>query len=246
MELRVGGQTYRVVATDDDQNVQRLAELVDRKYLEVVPTRGVTPQQGIFLTAMALADEARVLAEAAKALTEEVEEQRSRAARLEGERDRSTHLATRAKEAVARLLQKVDGVLGAAPAGMAAPQDAAKAASPAAEDPRSAARTTSRQSPLPRTTSASPARAPGLAPPRPRRSRPPANDLPRAASPDAAPADESDVLLLELLQAHREQQQPPREVQQSLPRAGLRLLRQTASSWGPGTPAKPGPDGESR
>lgn len=239
MELRVGGQTYRVVATDDDQNVQRLAELVDRKYLEVVPTRGITPQQGIFLTAMALADEARVLAEAAKALTEEVEEQRSRAARLEGERDRSTHLATRAREAVARLLQKVDGVLGAA-AGVAAPQDAARAASPAAEDPRSVGATTGSPPPSHDLRQSGPrSGARSSAPPVP----PPANDLP-PASPEAAPADESDVLLFELLQAHREQQ--PREVQQSLPRGGLRLLRQTASSWGPGTPAKPGPDDESR
>jgi cell division protein ZapA len=174
VELRVGGQTYRVVATDDDQNVQRLAELVDRKYLEVVPTRGITPQQGIFLTAMALADEARVLAEAAKALTEEVEEQRSRAARLEGERDRSTHLATRAREAVARLLQKVDGVLGAA-AGVAAPQDAARAASPAAEDPRSVGATTGSPPPSHDLRQSGPrSGARSSAPPVP----PPANDLP--------------------------------------------------------------------
>lgn len=239
--MRVGGQTYRVVATDDDQNVQRLAELVDRKYLEVVPTRGVTPQQGIFLTAMALADEARILAEAARALTEEVEEQRSRATRLEGERDRSTHLATRAREAVARLLQKVDGVLGATTAGTA-PQDATKAASPAAEDPRPAGATSGTSPPAHDLRQSGPrSGARSSAPPVP----PPANGLALApASPDAPPADESDVLLFELLQAHREQ--PPREVQQSLPRAGLRLLRQTASSWGPGTPAKPGPDDESR
>lgn len=98
--MRVGGQTYRVVATVDDHHVQRLAELVDRKHAEVVPKgqgRGVTPQQGMFLTALALA--------------EEVEEQRTRAARLELERDRSLRLATRAREVVARLLARVDSAL---------------------------------------------------------------------------------------------------------------------------------------
>jgi cell division protein ZapA len=103
VELRVGGQTYRVVATDDDLHVQHLAELVDRKYAEVVPQggRGVTAQQGIFLTALALAHE--------------VEEQRARAARLEVERDRFSRLAARAKESVTRLLQRVDSALSPAP-----------------------------------------------------------------------------------------------------------------------------------
>ncbi len=106
VELRVGGQTYRVVATGDDHSVQQLAELVDRKFTEVVPHglgRNVTAQQAMFLTAMALAAE--------------VEEQRSRATLLEVERDRSLHLATRAKEVVGRLLQRVDTALsGATPA----------------------------------------------------------------------------------------------------------------------------------
>lgn len=100
VELRVGGQTYRVVASDEDPHVQHLAELVDRKFGEVVPAglvRSMTPHQAMFLTAMALAAE--------------VEELQVRAERLEGERDRSLHLATRAKEAVGRLLQRVDHAL---------------------------------------------------------------------------------------------------------------------------------------
>lgn len=103
VELRVGGQTYRVVASDNDQQVQRLAELVNRKFTEVVPQgRGMTGQQAMFLIAMAFAEEA--------------EEQRARAARLEIERDRSLHLATRAREVVARLLERVDSALSALPA----------------------------------------------------------------------------------------------------------------------------------
>lgn len=118
VELRVGGQTYRVVATEDDQHVQRLAALVDRKYAEIVPQgqgRGVTAQQGMFLTALALA--------------EEVEEHRNRAARVEGERDRAFKLANRAREVVARLLARVDSALSSLP-------PAPSAAAPASENAR--------------------------------------------------------------------------------------------------------------
>jgi cell division protein ZapA len=102
VELRVGGQTYRVVAGDNDQHLQRLAELVDRKFTEVVPQgRGVTGQQAMFLIAMAFAEEA--------------EEQRARAVRLEAERDRSLHLATRARDVVTRVLKRVDGALSSLP-----------------------------------------------------------------------------------------------------------------------------------
>lgn len=104
VELHVGGQTYRVVASDDDTHVQHLAEVVDRKLAEVVPHglgRTVTAQQAMFLTAMALAAE--------------VEEERSRTTTLEGERDRSLRLACRAREVVARLLQHVDGALSTTP-----------------------------------------------------------------------------------------------------------------------------------
>ncbi len=122
--MRVGGQTYRVVASDEDPHVQHLAELVDRKFGEVVPAglvRSMTPHQAMFLTAMALAAE--------------VEELQVRAERLEGERDRSLHLATRAREVVGRLLQRVDHAL--APVSDAAPRasrasDDGKAASPKA------------------------------------------------------------------------------------------------------------------
>jgi cell division protein ZapA len=108
VELRVGGQTYRVVATEDDRHVQHLAELVDRKHQDVVPQggRGVTAQQAMFLTALALA--------------EELEEQRARAAKLEAERDRATRLAGRAKEAVSRLLSRVDAALSPVPQGAGA------------------------------------------------------------------------------------------------------------------------------
>lgn len=129
VELRVGGQTYRVVATGDDHRVQHLAELVDRKLAEVLPNglgRSVTAQQAMFLTAMALAAE--------------VEEQRTRAGAAEGERDRSLHLASRARDVVARLLERVDGALAsvtpAAPPTEARPSREATFPSPPPREPR--------------------------------------------------------------------------------------------------------------
>ena len=256
MELRVGGQTYRVVATDDDQHVQRLAELVDRKYVEIVPSRGVTPQQAIFLTAMALA--------------EEVEEQRARAARLEVERDRSTRLAERAKDAVARLLKKVESALTPGSAAPTTSQESSPKATPFAEapsqDPSDAHQSgpndaqqspprEARQSPPvhdvrrspPRETRQSPAREAGKSSPH---GGAPVEEVARrpaivpARRAPAAPEqqDESADLLADL---QRELQKTPREpaprdVQQSLPRGGLRLLRQPASLWSGATPAKPG------
>lgn len=125
--MRVGGQTYRVVASDDDPQVQHLADLVDRKFEEVVPRgvgRSMTAHQAMFLTAMALAAE--------------VEELRDRADRLEEERDRSARLAERAKDVVGRLLERVDSALASvkSPAPAVA-RDAPSSPGPRAETPSS-------------------------------------------------------------------------------------------------------------
>ena len=233
--MRVGGQTYRVVATDDDQHVQHLAALVDRKYLEVVPPRGVTPQQAIFLTAMALAEDARAAAEEAR-------EQRERAERLELERDRSTRVAARAREAVARLLQKVESVLGST----GALPDTARAAASTAEEPRDVRQSLPsdvRQS-LPSDVRQPRPRDAAQAGPRSgaRASVAPANETTPA---DGAPASDS-VDIYELLGSPRE---PAPAIRTPIPAdvrgGGLRLLRQSAS-WGPGAPSKSGPDDDSR
>ncbi len=114
VDLRVGGQTYRVVATDEDDHVQHLAGLVDRKYTDIVPPgRGMTPQQAMFLTALALA--------------EELEEQRERTEALVAERDHSVGVALRARNALVALIARVDETLSKA-VGPAAPQPTAFAA----------------------------------------------------------------------------------------------------------------------
>ncbi|MBK8252520.1 MAG: cell division protein ZapA [Polyangiaceae bacterium] len=102
MELRVGGQTYRVVGSENDPHVQLLADLVDRKYNEVVPAgKGVvTVQQGMFAAAMALAEELVTL--------------RTQSERLAAERDRAYALLHKSRETVARVLTRVEGALSGA------------------------------------------------------------------------------------------------------------------------------------
>jgi cell division protein ZapA len=95
VQLRVGGQTYRVVSSAGEEELQRLAAMVDQKLCEIVPgghaqTRVVKPE-AILLAAMALAHD------------------------LEEERARSAAVSTRARGAVGRMLERVDAALGATP-----------------------------------------------------------------------------------------------------------------------------------
>jgi cell division protein ZapA len=68
VELRIGGQSYRVVSSAPEAELQRLASVVNRKLAEVGPT-GRTQPNGLLLVAMALAHD--------------VEEERQRRASLE-------------------------------------------------------------------------------------------------------------------------------------------------------------------
>src|SRR6185369_4400311 len=102
VQLRVGGQTYRVVTSASEDELQRLAAVVDQKLATVVPPgRQITPQ-AMLLAAMALAHD------------------------LEEERARSTSAAQRARGAVGRMIERVDAALGAA--GMMAPSPSGRPA----------------------------------------------------------------------------------------------------------------------
>ena len=58
VELRVGGQVYRVVASTDQGELQSLAAIVDKKLKELkVPGRAF--EQNLLLVALALAHEAQ-------------------------------------------------------------------------------------------------------------------------------------------------------------------------------------------
>lgn len=87
VQLRVGGQTYRVVTSASDEELRRLAAVVDQKLATVVsPGRAVTPQ-AMLLAAMALAHD------------------------LEEERSRSAAFADKTRGAFGRMLARVDAAL---------------------------------------------------------------------------------------------------------------------------------------
>lgn len=78
-----------MVTSASDDELQRLAAVVDQKLATVVPAgRSVTPQ-AMLLAAIALAHD------------------------LEQERTRASAIAGRARDAFGRILQRVDAVLGA-------------------------------------------------------------------------------------------------------------------------------------
>ncbi len=87
VQLRVGGQTYRVVTNASEEELQRLAAVVDQKLATVVPPgRTITPQ-AMLLAAMALAHD------------------------LEEERARTAAVTSRARTAFGRMLARVDDAL---------------------------------------------------------------------------------------------------------------------------------------
>jgi cell division protein ZapA len=88
VQVRVGGQTYRVVTTASDEELKVLAAIVDEKIAAVVPPgRAVTPQ-AMLLAAMALAHD------------------------LEEERARSAAITHKARSVYGRMLERVDAALG--------------------------------------------------------------------------------------------------------------------------------------
>lgn len=89
VQLRVGGQSYRVVTSANDDELQRLASAVDTKLATVVPPGRAPTPQAMLLAAMALAHD------------------------LEAERARSAAFASRMKDAFGRILQRVDTALAA-------------------------------------------------------------------------------------------------------------------------------------
>jgi cell division protein ZapA len=55
VELRIGGQNYRVVSSAPEADLQRLAQTVAAKLAEVSPRGRPVPPQAMLLAAMALA-----------------------------------------------------------------------------------------------------------------------------------------------------------------------------------------------
>jgi cell division protein ZapA len=89
VELRVGGQTYRVLASAEESELRRLADIVDgRLRAMTAPGRQVSPQT-LLLAAIALAHD------------------------LEQERSRREQVEVRSREMLRTLLSRVDAALEA-------------------------------------------------------------------------------------------------------------------------------------
>ena len=90
VELRVGGQTYRVVATAAEDDLRRLADVVDTRLRELTqPGRQVSPQ-ALLLAAISLAHD------------------------LEEERAKRRSLEVRSREMLQSVLERIDAALESA------------------------------------------------------------------------------------------------------------------------------------
>jgi cell division protein ZapA len=89
VELKVGGQTYRVVASAEEQELKRLADLVDARLRSMsAPGRPISPQ-ALLLAAISLAHD------------------------LEEEKTKRQQLEVRSKEMLRSVLLRIDAALEA-------------------------------------------------------------------------------------------------------------------------------------
>ena len=89
VELKVGGQTYRVVASAEESELKRLADLVDARLRSMsAPGRPISPQS-LLLAAISLAHD------------------------LEEEKRKRAQLETRSKEMLRSVLSRIDAALEA-------------------------------------------------------------------------------------------------------------------------------------
>jgi cell division protein ZapA len=87
VEVRIGGQSVRVVSSAPEAELQRLAGLVNAKITEVSPPGRPAPAQALLLAAMALAHD------------------------LEAERAQREGLERRTRDLMRRLLVRIDDAL---------------------------------------------------------------------------------------------------------------------------------------
>jgi cell division protein ZapA len=106
VELKVGGQTYRVVASADEAELKRLADLVDTRLRSMsAPGRPISPQS-LLLAAISLAHD------------------------LEEEKRKRAQLETRSKEMLRSVLSRIDAALEAGDEKADADADPADAPAP--------------------------------------------------------------------------------------------------------------------
>jgi cell division protein ZapA len=89
VDLRIGGQSYRVVSSASEEELRRLAARVDQKVHELAPAGKAIPPQALALAAIALAHD------------------------LEAERNRRLTLERRSRDMLRRVLVRVESALDA-------------------------------------------------------------------------------------------------------------------------------------
>ncbi len=87
VDLRIGGQSYRVVSSSPEGELKRLAASVDAKIAEILPAGRPVPPQALVLAAMALAHD------------------------LETERSKRKALERRSRDMLRRVLVRVEDAL---------------------------------------------------------------------------------------------------------------------------------------
>ena len=87
IQLRVAGQTYKVVSTADEDELRQLAAVVDDRVSQLVPKGRAVPANAILLAAIALAHD------------------------LEAERAKRSSLERRARDLLRRVLMRIDHAL---------------------------------------------------------------------------------------------------------------------------------------
>src|SRR6187399_98953 len=88
VELRVGGQTYRVVASASQEELRRLAAIVDDRLRAITPPGRAVSPQALLLAAISLAHE------------------------LEEEKQKNVKLASRSREMLGSILTRIDAAMG--------------------------------------------------------------------------------------------------------------------------------------
>jgi cell division protein ZapA len=87
VELHVGGQTYRVLSSEDEEHLRRLADLVDARLRELTGPGRPIRTQGLLLAAISLAHE------------------------LEQERSRRLQEREQSREVLSAMLARIDAAL---------------------------------------------------------------------------------------------------------------------------------------
>jgi cell division protein ZapA len=91
VELKVGGRTYRVVASAEKSVLERLADQVDVRLRDLAGAGGVLQPNALLLAAIALAHD------------------------LEQERERRSQLERRSREMLSSVLLRIDAALESTP-----------------------------------------------------------------------------------------------------------------------------------